>query len=74
MIEKVKFLAEKAVKKFGKNFDGQRESILLCIMTSETENDKIYNLLEDEQFYGYTSTYVFPQSDLPLFSKEGKIL
>ena len=74
MIQKVKCLARKAVKKYGKNYNGKREPILLCIMTSETENDNIYTSQELENFYGYSSTYVFPQSDLPLFSKEGKII
>ena len=74
MIQKVKALANQAIKKYGKNYIGNREPILQCIMTSETENDNIYTSQELENFYGYSSTYVFPQSDLPLFSKEGKII
>lgn len=74
MIQKVKKLAEKAVAKYGKNYKENRDPILLLIMTSETENDIVYEELEDNQFFGYQSTYVFPQSDLPVFSKDGRIL
>ena len=32
-------------------------------LTSETDNDKVYEDLENEFFFNYSSTYVFPQSD-----------
>lgn len=80
-IEKIKRLARKSVEEFGKHFKGSHDAIPIFVMTTEKENDLIFEAMKQEDFYGYGTTYVFPQvrsphitqKVLPAFSQNGLI-
>lgn len=63
-IEKVKYLGAKALEEFGKHYPGNRNPIPIYIMTSEKENDQVYDAMENANFFGYSTSYVFPQVNL----------
>jgi UDP-N-acetylglucosamine pyrophosphorylase len=63
-VEKIKYLGLKALEEYGKKFKGDRDPIPIYIMTSENENDKVYDSMENSNFFGYSTSYVFPQVKL----------
>jgi hypothetical protein len=59
-IEKIKRLSRKAVEEFGKQYNGSHDPIPIFVMTTEKDNDIIFEAMKAEEFYGYGTTYVFP--------------
>lgn len=74
LIEKIRFISNKAIEEFGRNCKDDRDPIPVYIMTSEAKNDEIFDEFESEDFYGQNCTFLFPQKDLPAFSENGSIL
>jgi hypothetical protein len=67
-IKKVKHLADKSravsnagIRDFGKNFEGDRESVIVYILTQSRENDDVFNIMEADGFYNYTGSFLFSQ-------------
>ena len=51
----------------------EKVDIPVYIMTSEKDNELIFNYLESLHFLGFSNLFVFPQKDLPAFDSKGLI-
>lgn len=58
-LKRLKDLGNLAVEKFGRNFQGKREPILVIICVSEGDVDEVDEVLERENYYGYEGVLCF---------------
>lgn len=72
-IHRLRGLSRLAVKSYGKNFDKQREPILLFIQTNESEIDMVDQFLLKFDYFGYQGVICFATEVGPLLNDHGKI-
>ena len=72
-LHRLKGLSRFAVKLFGKNFEKQREPILVFVQTNETQIDAVDQFLLKFEYFGYQGIICFATEVGPVLNDHGKI-
>jgi hypothetical protein len=73
LLTKLKTIGDKAVKKYGKNYQGTREPIMILVLANEYEIEKIEKHLVSCQYYDYKGVICLSQTATPIINSRGKI-
>jgi len=72
-LRRLKGLSRLAIKQFGKNFEKQREPILVFMQTNESQIDQVDLFLLKFDYFGYQGIICFATEVGSLLNDHGKI-
>lgn len=72
-LRKLKSLSKKAVNKYGKGYEGNREAIMVVIMSNDKDIDSVERFLVHNQYFKYVGVVCLTQNVTPNLNSFGKI-
>jgi UDP-N-acetylglucosamine pyrophosphorylase len=73
-LQKLKNLSQFAIEKYGKNFVGKREAILVLLIANENEIDEVDEFLIANKYFQYPGVIVLTECVMPDIDFKGRII
>lgn len=73
-LRKLKILGDHAIQKYGRNFKGPREPIMVLLMANEYEIGNLENFLITNRYFNYSGVICLSQCVMPNIDSRGKIV
>lgn len=74
VLKKLKTIGDYAINKFGRNFKGPREPIMVLLMANEYEIGNLEDFLITNRYFNYSGIICLSQCVMPNLDSKGKII